>query len=141
MFLKNYLAISNFDVIYGGRKTPNKTKKSNEKLRWKYGLKVEDQSFDYRLNNPYLSFRSNNFLIKKSVFKIIKFDESFISYGHEDTLLALELQKRNIKIHQIDNSVYHDGIEENTEFLLKLELQLKISQKLNQKNITLTPLN
>ena len=134
MFLKNYLAISNFDVIYGGRKHhPIKPKKSNEKLRWIYGIKVEDQSFDFRLNNPYLSFRSNNFLIKKSVFKIIKFDESFISYGHEDTLLALELQKRNIKIHQIDNSVYHEGLEENAEFLLKTRTAIKNLSKIESK--------
>ena len=139
MFLKNYLAISNFDVIYGGRKHhPIKPKKSNEKLRWIYGLKVEDQSFNFRLKNPYLSFRSNNFLIKKSVFKIIKFDENFMSYGHEDTVLALELQKNNIKIHQIDNPVYHEGLEKNADFLLKTKSAIRNLSKIESKKYNIS---
>ena len=134
MFLKNYLKINNFDVIYGGRKHHQiKPKKNNEKLRWIYGIKVEDQSFNFRLNNPYISFRSNNFLIKKSVFKMIKFDESFKSYGHEDTLLALELQKNNIKIHQIDNPVYHEGLEKNADFLLKTKSAIRNLSKIESK--------
>ena len=139
MFLKNYLAISNFDVIYGGRKHhPIKPKKNNEKLRWIYGFKVEDQSFNFRLKNPYHSFRSNNFLIKKSVFKIIKFDENFMSYGHEDTVLALELQKNNIKIHQIDNPVYHEGLEKNTDFLLKTRSAIKNLSKIESKKYNIS---
>ena len=139
MFLKNYLAISNFDVIYGGRKHhPIKPKKSNEKLRWIYGLKVEDQSFNFRLKNPYPSFRSNNFLIKKSVFKIIKFDENFMTYGHEDTVLALELQKNNIKIHQIDNPVYHEGLEKNADFLLKTKSAIRNLSKIESKKYNIS---
>ena len=134
LFLKNYLKITNFDVIYGGRKHHQiKPKKNNEKLRWIYGIKVEDQSFNFRLNNPYLSFRSNNFLIKKSVFKMINFDESLMSYGHEDTLLALELQKNNIKIHQIDNPVYHEGLEKNADFLLKTKSAIRNLSKIESK--------
>ncbi len=141
LFLKNYMDISNCDVIYGGRKHHQiKPKKSSERLRWRYGVKVEDQSFDFRLINPYHSFRSNNFLIKKSVFKAIKFDESFNGYGHEDTLLALELQKNNIKIHQIDNPVYHEGLEKNTDFLLKTRSAIRNLSKIESKNYNISSL-
>ena len=64
---------------------------------------------------------------------MIKFDESLMSYGHEDTLLALELQKNNIKIHQIDNPVYHEGIEENADFFIKTKSAIRNLSKIESK--------
>ena len=134
MFLKNYLDVINFDVIYGGRKHHQiKPKNIKKKLRWLYGVKIEDQSFDFRSKNPYYSFRSNNFLIKKSVFKLINFNEGFIDYGHEDTLLSLDLQKNKINIKQIDNPVYHEGLENNSVFLFKTKTAIKNLSKIESK--------
>lgn len=134
LFLKNYINLPAYDVIYGGRKHHQlKPKKSNKKLRWLYGIKMEDQSFDYRLRNPYHSFKSNNFLIKKSVFQKINFNENLIKYGHEDTQLALDLQKNKIRIHQIDNPVYHEGLENNIDFLLKTRTAIKNLSKIETK--------
>jgi predicted glycosyltransferase involved in capsule biosynthesis len=96
-FLKNYQKKLNNDVVYGGRKHhPIPPKDENLKLRWLYGIKIEDQTLDYRINNPYHSFKSNNFLIKKNILSNNKFDETFTGYGHEDTLLSLELKKDNL---------------------------------------------
>ena len=67
-FLEKYFEQLNNSVVYGGRKHHNKPPKNkNKKLRWLYGIKKEDQNFNYRVENPYHSFRSNNFLIKKEI--------------------------------------------------------------------------
>ena len=132
--MKNYINLPAYDVIYGGRKHHQlKPKKSNKKLRWLYGIKMEDQSFDYRLRNPYHSFKSNNFLIKKNILSNNKFDETFTGYGHEDTLLSLELKKNKINISQIDNPVYHEGIESNIIFLNKTKEGIDNLCKLEKK--------
>ena len=125
-YLNNYIHHIDQDVVYGGRKHhKNPPKDKSLKLRWKYGIKNEDQTFNYRVNNPYQSFKSNNFLIKKSIFSKIKFNEEIKNYGHEDTLLSLELKKNKIKILQIDNVVYHEGIENNKVFIKKTKEAIK----------------
>ena len=119
-FLEKYFKQLENEVVYGGRKhhdIPPKNK--NKKLRWLYGIKKEDQNFSYRVKNPYQCFRSNNFLIKKTILSQIRFDENIKTYGHEDTLLSIELKKNKIAIYQIDNPVFHEGIEENSVFLEK----------------------
>ena len=125
-FLEKYFDQLNKSVVYGGRKHHEKApKKENKQLRWLYGIKREDQNFNYRVENPYHSFRSNNFLIKKVVLNQIKFDENIKTYGHEDTLLSIELRKNNIKIYQINNPVFHEGIENSSVFLEKTKSAIK----------------
>ena len=93
-YLNNYIHHIDQDVVYGGRKhhkTPPKDK--SLKLRWKYGIKKEDQTFNYRVNNPYQSFKSNNFLIKKSILSKIKFNEEIKNYGHAFHFYFLYIKK------------------------------------------------
>lgn len=125
-FLEKYFEQLNNSVVYGGRKHHNKPPKNkNKKLRWLYGIKKEDQNFNYRVENPYHSFRSNNFLIKKEILSQIRFNENIKTYGHEDTLLSIELKKNKIDIYQINNPIYHDGIEDNSVFLEKTKSAIK----------------
>ena len=125
-FLEKYFEQLNNSVVYGGRKHHNKPPKNkNKKLRWLYGIKKEDQNFNYRVENPYHSFRSNNFLIKKEILSQIRFNENIKTYGHEDTLLSIELKKNKIDIYQINNPIYHDGIEDNSIFLEKTKSAIK----------------
>jgi hypothetical protein len=88
-------------------------------LRWMYGIKKEQITELIRNLNPYRSFMTNNFMIAKSVFHQIQFDESIIQYGHEDTLFGLELKKNGIPIKHINNPLYHIGLEIASEFLRK----------------------
>ena len=112
-YLSNYIdnhLIAN--VIYGGRihsLTPPENKTLY--LRWLYGIKREDQGHLQRNNKPYMSFKSNNFLIPKKTFQNIKFDESFKGYGHEDTFFAQQLEGNKISITHIDNPLIHIGLE------------------------------
>jgi hypothetical protein len=62
---------------------------------------------------------TNNFLINKTVFDKIRFDENISKYGHEDTLFGFELKKENIAIHHIDNPLEHIGLETSGRIIAK----------------------
>lgn len=122
-FIDNYLTFikENVNVICGGIKyqkdRPNKAKM----LRWVYGKNREELSLPKRELNPYRHFSSANFLIQKKLFSLVKFNEAISQYGHEDTLFALDLRKNSVIIKNIDNSVYHLGLETSSTYLKKTE--------------------
>ena len=123
-FILNYTSFikkHNPFVVCGGREY-SKIKPAHKKLlRWKYGLLIESKSSDERGLNPYKSFMTNNFLIKKDVFNIVKFDERLTNYGHEDTLFGYCLYKKEIIINHIENPIVNGDIEDNDIFLKKTE--------------------
>lgn len=125
-FLEKYFEQLDSPVVYGGRKHhENPPKNKNKKLRWLYGIKREDQNLNYRVKNPYHCFRSNNFLIKRAILSQIRFNEKIETYGHEDTLLSLEFKENKIAILQINNPVFHEGIEDSSIFLEKTKSAIK----------------
>jgi len=134
-FISNYIENINHEVVYGGRKHhDNRPKDKSKILRWKYGKKKEDLDLSTRRKSPYVSFRSNNFLIKKSILNKIRFNEQFSSYGHEDTQLAYDLKENKVEIIHIDNPVFHEGLENNKDFLNKTEIGIKNLMQLKLKS-------
>lgn len=122
-FLLNYISkIDNREkIIYGGI-LYEKSKPSKEKLlRWIYGAKREALSVFDREKNVHLSFLTLNFLIQKSVFSKVNFNESIPNLRHEDTLFSYDLMQNEIDIVHIENPVYHLGIENSSTFLIKSE--------------------
>lgn len=121
-FIQTYL--NNKDkasVIIGGMKYSDNPPKENA-LRWHYGSQREFIPADTRNKSPYKSLISFNIMLKKSVFEKHPFDEGTIDidksgYGHEDTLLGLELKNNNISVLHIDNQLIHDYRETNEGFL------------------------
>jgi hypothetical protein len=131
-YIADYLPYCKPDTVcYGGRVYESECPYDDVILRWKYGVKRESYSAKVRRRKPNHRFWSNNFLIHKPLFQSIKFDERLKRYGHEDTLLGLELQEKGIVIQHIDNPLTHFGLEyphvflENTEYgianLIKME--------------------
>ncbi|HEY0261442.1 MAG TPA: glycosyltransferase family 2 protein, partial [Chitinophagales bacterium] len=120
-FLATYFEVIKQEslVVCGGRVYPKERPERAKLLRWKYGVFRESQTAEVRKLNPNKSFMTNNFLIHKSVFQQIKFDERIRQYGHEDTLFGLALQKKNITITHIENPIVNGDIETNSEFLRK----------------------
>ncbi|MFC2118093.1 glycosyltransferase family 2 protein, partial [Bacteroidota bacterium] len=109
-YLKNYINhFKNYKVICGGTDYQHNAPDMNYLLRWKYGVNREKISSIKRNIFPSGSFSGFNFMIKKDVFQNIGFDESIYKYGHEDTLLGIELAKNNIEIKHIDNTLIHKG--------------------------------
>ncbi len=88
---------SDVDVICGGSVYPDKPESEKESLRWRYSKTREKKSSAFLEAKPYQSFTTNNFVIKKEVFKEIGFDERLRDYGHEDTLFGYELKREKLK--------------------------------------------
>ena len=108
-------------VCCGGRIYEDKKPEDSTYLRWKYGKRSECSSVSERKKNPNVGFQTNNFLIHKSVFDKVKFNEDLSGYGHEDTLFGLELLSQEIYIKHIDNPLIHLGLESASDFLEKTE--------------------
>jgi glycosyltransferase involved in cell wall biosynthesis len=120
-FIKRYVnSISeNTALVCGGREYAEKPKNNILKLRWKYGVKRECFPAKLRIQKPYQSFLSNNFLIQKQIFEKILFDERIRNYGHEDTLFGYCLMQNKINIKHINNPLIHNYVENSDEFLKK----------------------
>ena len=123
-FVQNYIdVIKNQDVqvVCGGRLYPDDKPQKDHILRWKYGRNKESRDALTRSQNPNKSFMTNNFLIKRTLLKAIPFDERFVRYGHEDTLLGYQLKINGIEITHIENPVLNGDIEDNALFIEKTE--------------------
>ncbi|KQO33137.1 glycosyl transferase [Flavobacterium sp. Leaf82] len=122
-FISTYISqITNTEkVIYGGILYKNTKPSSDQLLRWIYGTKREALPTLERNKNPYISFLTLNFLISKSVFLKVRFNENIPNLRHEDTLFSFELMQNKIEVVHIDNPVFHLGIEDSQTFLRKSE--------------------
>ncbi len=125
-YIEKYLdAFSNkTSVIFGGIAYPKNDSKQYS-LRYKYGIERESLSLAERIKNPYRSFITMGFAIKKEIFKTIKFNEKLAGYGYEDSVFGHELQKNNISLIHIDNAVVHLNLETNDDFIKKSQLALQ----------------
>ena len=119
-FIKKYLNCFKKDrtVFCGGLLYEDK-KENFRLLRYKYGKKHEEISVEKRLENPEKFFFTSNFLIQKSVFDSVTFEEKLTEYGREDLLFSIELIKKGYKIEHISNEVYHLGLDKNDLFVSK----------------------
>jgi len=93
-------------------------------LRWYYGNKREATDADIRNQKPYKSFTSFNAVFSKSIFNLVKFDESFSTYGNEDTFFGNQLRNTKIPVIHINNPLFHDGLDSNEEYLSKVEISI-----------------
>jgi len=126
-FLKNYIeAVKNSEcsVLCGGRIYNAEKPSKQYLLRWKYGCFKESQPVETRQIYPGKSFMTNNFVINRSVFENVRFDETISTYGHEDTLFGFQLKNRKISIGHIDNPVLNGYLETNEEYIEKTEIAL-----------------
>lgn len=125
-YLLNYRTLlnKNIQVICGGSIYSEKLPSSQQVLRWKYGRLRESKPAKVRSLSSYSSFMTSNFMIKKTLFEEIQFDERIVLYGHEDTLFGIDLEENNISIKHIDNPVQNDDVDSNDVFIKKTELAL-----------------
>lgn len=139
-FLKQYLDwVGSFDAIVGGTIYDNEMPPCSKRLHWKYGKHREITNDNKR------TFRTNNFCIRKSLFKQIEIPVGIKGYGHEDTYIGIQLERFGIQVQYIDNPVLHLGIENTPVFIAKsenalknlLELQKHVDEKTLRKHVTL----
>jgi predicted glycosyltransferase involved in capsule biosynthesis len=127
-FLDSYInaikqngSVENPQVICGGRIYEKQQPSRKKLLRWMYGTFRESQSLQSRMQAPYNSFMTSNFLVDIEVLKKNAFDERLMGYGHEDTLFGFGLKKQHIVLHHIGNPVLNGNVEDNEEYLQKTE--------------------
>lgn len=119
-FLARYVEqLGQAEVIYGGRTYGPRPQHRELMLRWRYGVRRECTKSVFRHIRPYKSFMSSNFIISRELFLSIRFNEALSGYGHEDTLLALDLKHRGVGIAHIDSPTIHLGLEPAGEFIEK----------------------
>lgn len=115
-YLSNFIAkVRENRILLGGR-VYNTPSDEHHTLLPKYGQmerNVED------IENCRPPFTSPNFLIPRKIFSTIGFNEELSGYGHEDTILGIELLRHGAKYYKIDNPVIHLQIEDNITFLSK----------------------
>jgi glycosyltransferase involved in cell wall biosynthesis len=120
-----------YKVINGGTLYHDSPPGDPDKLlRWKYGKWREQRNAAERNKHPHAGFSTFNFLIDKSIFTKIRFNEELKQYGHEDTLLGYQLKKAGIDVLHIDNGLMHEGLESNKDFLNKTKLGIENLSKL-----------
>jgi hypothetical protein len=121
-FLLGYIKYfnSNYEAIYGGCAYQDSKPKSEYMLRWTYGKIKEEIPAKNRNKRPYKSIASVNFAILKSTFNLINSKINYKGYGLDNVFGAL-LRTNAIKVHHIDNEVFHIGIEKSEIYIQKKE--------------------
>lgn len=120
-FMKTYISLIQENAqptVYCGGLKYLEEMKSFGILRWKYGVKLEVQSPEVAQKEPYLNFKSCNFLLTKSIIKQSPFRQLKENYGF-DTSFGIALESNKIPIQYIANPVYHLGLESNEVFIKK----------------------
>jgi hypothetical protein len=112
-FIPNYLPYLDNEVktVNGGILYQQEKPEKSKVFRWVYGKEREALPYDVRSENPYLRFLTLNFLIHKSVFDRVTFNETIPNLRHEDTLFSYNLMEAQIPVYHIDNPVYHLGLD------------------------------
>ncbi len=119
-FLKRYAdAMGQARVVCGGLAYRSGNEQNVNPLRYKYGITHEVLTLKQRQACPYKSFKTSNYLIDSRLAQQIRFDETFVDYGHEDTLFGEKLQMAAEPILHIQNPVYHDDTDTAEQFLAK----------------------
>jgi glycosyltransferase involved in cell wall biosynthesis len=118
-FISKYITFCREEcVVIGGTAYNPDEKDPHYSLRLKYGRVREARTASERGKNNFATF---NFLISRSIFNRVRFDENIRGYGHEDMLFGHQLHHLNYQFIQIENPLIHKGLDNNTNFLLKTE--------------------
>ena len=116
-FLKNYIELIPQNLTILGGRIYNDAQDEHHTLLTKYGIIKERNNNPVHISNA--PFTSPNFLIPKTIFNKIRFNENIKGYGHEDTIFGIELSRLNIPYYRFDNPIIHLQIEDNQTFIHK----------------------
>jgi len=126
-FIEKYITFCNEEcVVIGGTAYDPNENDPKYSLRLKYGREREAKVLEQSIKNKHrvgvtANFATFNFLISKSIFNKVRFDESIRGYGHEDTLFGHQLHELGCEFLHIDNPLIHKGLDDNKTFIRKTE--------------------
>lgn len=135
-FITNYVAFlhQKNKIVCGGLLYEN-IKQNKGFLRYKFGKKSEEIAVEIRKKHPNKYFFTSNFLIEKSVFNEVNFEEELKNYGREDLLFSIQLHQKGYRISHIENEVYHLGIDDNKVFISKTKKAIENLFFLQKSNL------
>ncbi len=125
-FLATYFGLIKEDISLasGGRLYADAAPAACEfMLHWKYGRKRESRQGKegFQLG---AGFQSNNFLIRREIFKRLDASLQMTGYGHEDTWWGIQFEQAGIFCRYINNPVLHAAIEKADIYIEKSEKAL-----------------
>lgn len=127
----NFITFNKADIAIGGCCYANEIKPFN--LRLRYGRNREEISAEKRQLNPYNSILFGNVLIKKQLFNVV-FDNFKVKAYGEDIYLSSSLKSLNKKVVHLQNEAYHLGLENNREFVKKIQKSGEMYAKLDSNS-------
>ena len=108
-------------------------------LHWKYGRKRESRPRKEGQGSG-TGFMSNNFLIRKEIFKSLDISLQLTGYGHEDSCWGIQFEQAGISCRYINNPVLHAAIEKADIYIEKSEMALAnllvLEKKVDKKMIS-----
>jgi glycosyltransferase involved in cell wall biosynthesis len=106
-------------IVFGGFTTIGVKVNRETKLNYSLALKSDCKpALERSLRGP-LSVASNNLLVRRDVFDIVPFDDSFVGWGWEDTEWAMRAVYAGYGLIHIDNPAVHIGLDTTTAILRK----------------------
>lgn len=123
-------ALQNNNVVIGGHIYEEQKPNSSYLLHWRYGSTTEAKASSKK---EHKSFSSAVFAIQKSCFNSIKFNETIVDYGHEDSLFGASLEQHNYQIEFIDEPCYHLGLYSNSDFVERSLTAIKTLYQIEQR--------
>lgn len=120
------------DIIGHTKRAKEETKKTTEPMLYDDNLKYRyEQQFlakhpvKKRMQQPYASFRTTNFMVRRDLLLAYPFDETFLEYGYEDTLFGKQLKEHGATLIHLDNAATIADYEDNATFVAKTEESLR----------------
>lgn len=120
------------DIIGHTKRAKEETKKTTEPMLYDDNLKYRyEQQFlakhpvKKRMQQPYASFRTTNFMVHRDLLLAYPFDETFHEYGYEDTLFGKQLKEHGATLIHLDNAATIADYEDNATFVAKTEESLR----------------
>lgn len=112
------------DVLCGGVFLESKPEDYTFRLQWQVETAQAKNLDRLRRKGIYDGVSTGNFMVRRTVYEKVRFDESLQGYGREDQLFSLNLKDVGARIRQINNPTVHQGKETNADYLRKIEQSL-----------------
>ena len=126
-FIQRYLThMCEADVVMGTLRFANPDGRYDRNLKYRYERHfLARHPIARRMERPYASFRTTNFMVRRAILLAFPFDETFHEYGYEDTLFGRQLYEHGVSLVHIDNAATIDSYEDNAAFVAKTEESLR----------------
>ena len=125
-YIERFLQAPAVPLVNGGVRIAQQTGDMKHNLRYQYESRHEaEHTAEERQKEPYQSFRSTNFVIRRDTMLRCPFDESFKKSGYEDVALGRSLSHAGVELLNIDNALVMTQFEDNPAYMDKIDRSMR----------------